>query len=102
MQAEAEVPRTRQAQGRVNVPCRPAVVEYEINCFKRESGDLRGILRVATAVIEVAHMPAIVIAVKIVHADDAGLAEARRLSPAALIRRIERERAKQHQQQRSY
>jgi hypothetical protein len=59
-------------------------------------------VRVPTGIVEAVRMPAIMVAVMIVHPDGPRLAISRRLGPAAVLRWIECERGKQQQQHGGY
>jgi hypothetical protein len=53
-------------------------------------------------VVEAMRMPAIVVAVMVVHSDGSRLAIAGGLCPATMFGRIDRERSQQHQQHGGY
>ena len=58
--------------------------------------------RVATDVIKAMRMPAIVVAVMVVHTDGSRLAITCGLGPAAVLRRVDSKRGKQQQQHGGY
>ena len=60
------------------------------------------VVGVAARVVEAMLMPAVVVAVMVVHPDGPRLAISSRLGPAPVLRRIECERGKQHQQHGGY